>query len=190
MTSLVQCKASAFTLEQLRILAVREGLFRNRPPRVSARHDAYMTNPLPGMYQPQQPVYAQQLIPGWEQRTQGNSGGAGTGGGGIGGGGGDGGDGPFSRAFDFSFSNYASPALIRGFYIAFVVLLAVGYALGVIAAFVLNPILGFMALIFGLIPTLALVLALRMGLEVTLATIRTAIDVRALRTRYVGPATE
>ena len=150
-----------------------------------------MTNPPPGMYPaPQQPLYAQQLLPGWEQRTQGRSGGGGTGSGGGGNGGGDGGDGAFAQVFDFSFSTYASPTLIRWFYIAYVVLLAGGYAFGVIMAFIVNPIVGFLALVFGLILTLALVVALRIGLEVTLATVRTAIDVRALRTRYVGPVAE
>jgi hypothetical protein len=150
-----------------------------------------MTNPPPGMYPPpQQPVYAQQLLPGWEQRTQGRSGGGGRGSGGGGNGWGDGGDGAFAQAFDFSFSTYASLRLAKIVYILFIVLLSMVYVAEVILMFVMTPILGILGLIFGWIPALLMVLGVRVGLEVTLATVRTAIDARALRTRYVGPVAE
>ena len=137
-----------------------------------------MTNLPPGMYPPQQPLYAQQLLPGWENRTQGKSGGGGNGGG----------DGPFSEAFDFSFSTYASLQLVKIVYILFIVIVSLVYVANVILAFVMTPILGILVLIFGWIPALLMVLAVRVGLEVTLATVRTAIDARALRNRYVGAA--
>jgi len=54
--------------------------------------------------------------------------------------------------------------------------------------FLMSPILGLLVLIFGLIPALFVILVVRMGLEVSMATVRTAIDVRALRDRYVGAA--
>jgi Domain of unknown function (DUF4282) len=144
-----------------------------------------MTNPPPGMYPPQQPIYAQQLLPGWEDRTRGRSGG---GGGGGGGGGNGGGDGPFSEAFDFSFSTYASLQLVKIVYILFIVIVSLVYVANVILTFLMTPILGILVLIFGWIPALLMVLAVRVGLEVTLATVRTAIDARALRNRYVGAA--
>jgi len=142
-----------------------------------------MTNPPPGMYPPQQPIYAQQLLPGWEDRTRGRSGGGGGGGGGNGGG-----DGPFSEAFDFSFSTYASLQLVKIVYILFIVIVSLVYVANVILTFLMTPILGILVLIFGWIPALLMVLAVRVGLEVTLATVRTAIDARALRNRYVGAA--
>jgi hypothetical protein len=138
-----------------------------------------MTNPPPGMYPPQQPIYAQQLLPGWEDRTRGRSGG---------GGGGDGGDGPFAEAFDFSFNTYASLQLVKIVYILFIVIVSLVYVANVILTFLMTPILGILVLIFGWIPALLMVLAVRVGLEVTLATVRTAIDARALRNRYVGAA--
>ena len=50
----------------------------------------------------------------------------------------------------------------------------------VILWFLMSPILGLLVLIFGLIPALFVILVVRMGLEVSMATVRTAIDVRAL----------
>jgi hypothetical protein len=171
-------------LEQLRILAVREGLFRNRPPRVSARHDAYMTNPPPGMYQPQQPVYAQQLLPGWEERTHEN--------------------GPFLDAFDFSFDKYATPAVVQAIYALTVVSCVLAYGGGAYTAFAIfgsdhdiagvttipgSPLPGIVTVVLGWIPALLIILSVRVRLEHALAGVRTAIDARALRTRYVGGAT-
>ena len=132
-----------------------------------------MTN-LPPNFPPPQPLYAQQLLPGWEDRTQRMNGG--------------GGDGPFSEAFDFSFSTYASLQLVKIVYILFIVIVSLVYVANVILTFVMTPILGILVLIFGWIPALLMVLAVRVRLEVTLATVRTAIDARALRNRYVGAA--
>ena len=137
-----------------------------------------MTN-LPPNFPPPQPLYAQQLLPGWEDRTQRMNGG---------GGGNGGGDGPFSEAFDFSFSTYASLQLVKIVYILFIVIVSLVYVANVILTFVMTPILGILVLIFGWIPALLMILAVRVRLEVTLATVRTAIDARALRNRYVGAA--
>jgi hypothetical protein len=117
------------------------------------------------------PIYGQHLPPGWENRTRQ-------------------GDGPIATAFDFSFSKYATPGLIKILYVLFVVFLALTYAAEVILWFVVSPVLGLLVLILGLVPAFFMVLAVRVGLEVTLATVRTAIDARALRTRYVGPVGE
>ena len=81
-----------------------------------------MTNLPPGMYPPPQPLYAQQLLPGWQNRTHGGNGGGGTGGGGNGGG--AGGDGPFAGVFDFSFSTYASLRIVKMLYIFLIVSVA------------------------------------------------------------------
>jgi hypothetical protein len=139
------------------------------------------------MYPPQQPLYAQQLLPGWEHRTQGRNGGIGGSGGGDGGSGT--GDGPFTEAFDFSFSTYASLRLVKMVYIFLIVMTALAYVGSAIPMLFLIPPFGIGILAVGWIPALFMILAGRVGLEVTLATVRTAIDARALRTRYVGPVT-
>ena len=156
---------------------VSEGLFRNRHRPLNTCHGEDMTN-LPPNFPPPQPqygpqpggpLYGQHLLPGWENRTRQE-------------------DGPVATAFDFSFSKYATPGLIKILYILFVVFLALSYSVEVILWFLMSPILGLLVLIFGLIPALFVILVVRMGLEVSMATVRTAIDVRALRDRYVGAA--
>jgi len=197
MTSLVQCKASVFTSEGSPQTSARptesEGLFRNRRPKPHARHDAYMTNLPPGMYPTQQPLYAQQLLPGWEDRTQGKNGGGGNGGG-------DGGDGPFAEAFDFSFEKYATPAVVKVVYMLTVIFSVLTYVGNVFLAFAIflpdQDIAGFkytgsafpgiVMLLLGWIPAFIIILVIRVALEQALATVRTAIDARALRMRYVG----
>jgi len=152
-----------------------------------------MTNLPPGSYPPPpQPLYAQQLIPGWEQRTHGRNGGAA-------GGGGD--DGPFLEAFDFSFDRYATPAVAKVVYMVTVILCALTYVGSVIVAFAIfmldqnlggvynhtgSPFPGFLVLVLGWIPALLIILMARLALEQALATVRTAVDARALRGHYVG----
>jgi len=159
-----------------------------------------MTNLPPGMYPPQQPLYAQQLLPGWEDRTQRRSNGGGNGGGGDGG---DGGDGHFAEAFDFSFETYATPAVVKVVYMLMVIFCVLAYAGNALLAFAVfmpdQDIAGFrhtgsafpgiLALVLGWIPGLILILVARVSFEQALATVRTAIDARALRTRYVGSVT-
>ena len=160
-----------------------------------------MTNPPPGMYPPQQPIYAQQLLPGWEDRTRGRSGGGGWG---DGGGGGNGGDGPFAEAFDFSFDRYATPAVVKVVYMVTVILCVLAYVGTVLMAFAIfmpdhdflgtkvpgSAFPGILALILGWIPAFITILGTRVRLEQALASVRTAIDARALCTRYVGGVTE
>jgi hypothetical protein len=135
------------------------------------------------MYPPPQPLYAQQLLPGWQNRTHGGNGGGGTGGG-------AGGDGPFAGVFDLSFSTYASLRLVKMLYIFLIVSVALAYFGAAIPMLLVMPPVGIAILILGWIPALFFILVGRIGIEVALATVRTAIDARALRTRYVGPVTE
>jgi hypothetical protein len=150
-----------------------------------------MTNPPPGNYPPQQPLYGQQLLTGWEERTRGNSGG-----------GNGGGDGPFLDAFDFTFDQYATPAVVKVIHMLTVILCVVVYIGTVFLAFAIflpdqniagyykvtgTPFPGILAIILGWIPAFIIVLWTRIMLEQALATVRTAIDARALRIRYVGP---
>ena len=149
-----------------------------------------MTNPPSGMYPPQQPMYGQQLLAGWEERTQGNSGG-----------GNGGGDGPFLDAFDFTFDKYATPAVVKVLHMLTVILCVVVYIGTVFLAFAIflpdqniagyykytgSAFPGILALVLGWIPALLTILWMRVALEACLATVRTAIDARALRLRYVG----
>lgn len=142
-----------------------------------------MTNPPPGMYPPQQPLYAQQLLSGWENRAQG-------------------GDASIGDAFDFSFDRYATPAVVKVVYALTVVTCVMTYLGSVLAAFVLfapdhtiagiatmpgTPWPGIVTLALGWIPALLCVLVTRSKCEHALAGVRTAIDMRALRSRYVGP---
>jgi hypothetical protein len=114
--------------------------------------------------------------------------------------GGGGEDVPFSDAFDFSFDRYATPAVIPVVYGLVLVTCVLAYLGGVALAFGLflpdmdlgftkvsgTPWPGVLATLLGWIPPLIAVLSVRVGLEQTLATVRTALDARALRTRYVG----
>ena len=149
-----------------------------------------MTNLPPGMYPPPQPLYAQQLLPGWEKRTGGGDGG---------------GDGPFGDAFDFSFERYATPAVAKVVYMLTVILCGLMYVGVVLAAFAIflpdqniggyiryrgSAFPGFLALVLGWIPAFLTILRARLSMEQALANVRTAIDARALRTRYVGPVFE
>ncbi len=119
---------------------------------------------------PQQPSYGQHLMPGWETRqTEG--------------------DGVIDAAFDFTFTRYATPGLIKIMYVLSMIVIALYYMAIVIAGFAAGgPFLGIVAIIAGLIPAFLSLLGIRAGLEAMMATVRTAIDIRALRDRYVGPA--
>ncbi len=160
-----------------------------------------MTSLPPGTYSPPQPIYGQQLLPGWEARTPGHGGAAGGGGGAAGGGG----DGPFLEAFDFSFDRYATPSVVKVIYALVVVSCVLAYLGTALLAFVVflpdqdiagiftvtgSPFPGIAVLVFGWVPGLILILGMRVGLEQALATVRTAIDVRAFRSRYLGRVLE
>ncbi|HET7725042.1 MAG TPA: DUF4282 domain-containing protein [Propionibacteriaceae bacterium] len=150
------------------------------------------TQPREG-FAPSQPLYAQQLIPGWEERKR-RGGGATPGSGG----------GSFGDAFEFSFSRYATPGIAKLIYVIVVVLCALEYVGAVMLAFASfssdqvmgtytlpsSPVPGFIALFTGWIPALLQVLGVRLLLEHLVATVRTAVDARALRSQYVGAPVE
>ena len=136
------------------------------------------------MYPPQGPNFGQHLLPGWENRV--------------------GGGGSFTDAFDFSFDRYATPSVVKVVYMLVIVSCVLGYlgtgwlafdlfmpdqTIGGLIVIKGTPVPGFVALIFGWIPGLMLILSARVSLEHALAAVRTAMDARALRTRYVGPVT-
>ena len=140
-----------------------------------------MTNPPPNFPPPPPggPIYGQHLPPGWENRNESD----------------------FWDAFDFSFDSYATPAVAKAVYVPFVILCLLTYVGNVLMAFAIfmpdqdfggffkysgSAFPGILALVLGWIPGFFLILGVRVALEQALATVRTAIDARALRTRYVG----
>ena len=138
--------------------------------------------PPPGGPPPGGPFYGQHLPPGWENRP------------------GQGSD--FWDAFDFSFESYATPIVVKVVYALTVILGIAVYAAIVLMMFALflpdreilyskvqgSAVPGVLAMILGWIPVARTILSTRLSLERSLALVRTAIDVRALRDRYIGRA--
>ena len=181
MTSLGQCKGIAFTSQvPVQTPGHREGLFRNRHCLLNTCDGEDMTN-LPPNFPPPPPggpIYGQHLPPGWENRNESD----------------------FWDAFDFSFESYATPAVVKVVYMLTVILCVLTYVGNVLMAFAIfmpdqdilgvkfpgSAFLGILALVLGWIPAFIIILVMRVALEQALATVRTAIDARALRMRYVG----
>lgn len=97
-------------------------------------------------------------------------------------------DSPFAALVDFSFTKYATPGLVKIIYIAAGILGILWMLGGIIGSFSLQDtlgpgavVLGILSLVFGLIGLLVFVLVLRVQLELALAIVRTATDVRELR---------
>jgi hypothetical protein len=124
------------------------------------------------------PIYGQHLPPGWENRNESD----------------------FWDAFDFSFESYATPAVVKVVYMLTVILCFLTYVGNVLVAFAIflpdldfagfkvpgSAFPGIVALVLGWIPAFIVILVMRVALEGGLANVRTAIDARALRMRYVG----
>lgn len=111
------------------------------------------------------------------------------------------GKGLFGTLFDFTFAEYATPALAKILYILGIVMGILGWLggpaqillLGNVAS-AINPygssdsgagtvVLALLGLIIGLIPLAFWIIGLRMGLEFILATVRTQQDTAALRAK-------
>lgn len=80
----------------------------------------------------------------------------------------------FGSLFDFGFKNFITLKFATAIYIVAIVLIGIGYLVGVIVGFGVGAGAGVAALIFGWIPALVYVLLVRVGLEFAVATIRTA----------------
>lgn len=95
---------------------------------------------------------------------------------------------PIKALFDLSFQQYATPGLVKIFYIVGIVLGVLWWLGGAISVGLLpspttgegNPLLAFVWLIFGLVPLFFWVVGLRIGLEYALAVVRTNQDSRAI----------
>lgn len=102
---------------------------------------------------------------------------------------------PIRAALDLSFGSYATPGIVKVVYVVGIALGALVYIGWVLSAFSFtamvaespfsdgggSPLFGILVLLFGWIPVAFWILVLRVGLEMALANVRTATDVRALR---------
>lgn len=89
----------------------------------------------------------------------------------------------FGSLFDFSFTNFAAPKIIRIVYVLVVIAIGLGYLITVIAAFSENGGLGIVALILGAIFAIVELAWIRLVLELFMAIFRIADDVQAIRRR-------
>ena len=90
-------------------------------------------------------------------------------------------------ALELSFSKYATPGLMRPLFVIAMISVGLIYALEVVTWFIMGPFLGFIALIVGAVISIFTILAVRVGLEVALATVQSAMDVRAMKAQQTGP---
>lgn len=106
--------------------------------------------------------------------------------------------GPLKAAFDLRFGSYATPGIVKIVYVLGIVLAAlwwIGMIIGAFGAFAPTrdmgfgiaipgtPVPGIIAILIGWIPAAVFVLLLRIGLELALSNVRTAMDVKILRER-------
>jgi protein-S-isoprenylcysteine O-methyltransferase Ste14 len=80
----------------------------------------------------------------------------------------------FKALFDFSFSQFITVKFASFIYAAALILVGLGYVGVVISALSQNILAGFGALIFGALVALLYVIFIRIGLEFSVAMIRTA----------------
>ncbi|HZG90572.1 MAG TPA: DUF4282 domain-containing protein [Pseudonocardia sp.] len=87
----------------------------------------------------------------------------------------------FAALFDYSFSTFATPGLIRVLYIVGTVLVALGYIGYVIAAFQLGAVIGLITLVVGAIVALFTLAFMRVTLEFYYAVVRMSEDIHNRR---------
>jgi Domain of unknown function (DUF4282) len=94
---------------------------------------------------------------------------------------------PLADALEMSFSKYATPGLMRPLFVIAMITVGLIYALQVVTSFIANPLLGFIAIVMGAVISIFTILAVRVGLEVALATVQSAIDVREMKNQQARP---
>ena len=87
----------------------------------------------------------------------------------------------FSALFDYSFTSFATPGLIRLIYIIGTVLIALGWLGYVITTFMIEPALGVVTLIVGGVVALFMLALLRVSLEFYYAVVRMSEDIHNRR---------
>jgi hypothetical protein len=85
--------------------------------------------------------------------------------------------------FDFSFTNFATPVVIKVLYILSLVGIALFYVFAVISAFTQGALTGLLTLVVGGVLALLSLIYTRVILELLYAVVRIAEDVRLLRNR-------
>ena len=83
----------------------------------------------------------------------------------------------FSALFDFSFSSFATPKIIKFVYVLATVVIALGFLSWVISAFTANVGLGIVVLILGAVTALVWLAFIRMSLEIFYALVRMSQDI-------------
>jgi hypothetical protein len=83
----------------------------------------------------------------------------------------------FAALFDFSFTSFATPSLIRLLYIVGTVLIGLYYVGMVIAMFTTSSIAGVLTLVFGAVVALFMLAFLRLSLEFYFAVVRMSEDI-------------
>jgi hypothetical protein len=83
----------------------------------------------------------------------------------------------FSALFDFSFSSFATPKIVKFVYLLATVVIALFYLVWVIAAFSENAGLGIFVLILGVVAAIVYLAFIRMTLEIYYAIVRMSQDI-------------
>jgi Domain of unknown function (DUF4282) len=87
----------------------------------------------------------------------------------------------FAALFDFSFTSFATPSLIRLLYIVGTVLIGLYYVGMVIFTFSTSAVAGLLALVFGAVVALFMMALLRVSLEFYFAVVRMSEDIHNRR---------
>jgi hypothetical protein len=91
---------------------------------------------------------------------------------------------PLRAAFDFRFTTYATPGLVKIIYILAAILAGIWWIGGALAYLLAGgPVIGIVWLLLGWIPALLWMLFVRIILEASLALVRVADDTRSIRTK-------
>lgn len=80
----------------------------------------------------------------------------------------------FKALFDLSFSHFVTLKFVKVIFVILIVLAALGWLFAIVGGFIAHPIVGVLALLFGWIVPLIMLVIYRVGLEVAVALIRTA----------------
>lgn len=92
----------------------------------------------------------------------------------------------FKALFDVSFTNYATPSIVRIIYVLAMVLGVLSWLVGAVSGVASGRglIMAVLVLAVGWIPLLLWISILRVGLELVLASVRTAENTRKIRENY------
>ena len=87
----------------------------------------------------------------------------------------------FGALFDFSFSRFVTPMIVKVAYVIATVLIGLFYLIVLISSFVRSPVAGLLVLIIGAVAALFYLVLIRMTLEFYLAVVRMSEDIHNRR---------